>query len=305
MPARRASSIRRSGQPGQLAARRGAGGGDGRVDAAGVVGPPGHAGGELVAPVSGEDEMGVAVDEARQDAPPRGVDAPVGGGAGGAHGDDAIALHHHGRVRPDAEGPVAELGVVGDEQADVVDDHRGDAHDACTAASPDTVRSSSRATSMPDMATVGDDDLAADHDMVHVGRGAREHDGLQRMSGVGPGQAHRPEVDGHQVGRGTDGQGPDLRPADAGVAVDGGRPRAGRRPGGDPARRCAAARAARRRGPPRTGRSPRASRCRASGGLRRRAAAEPGRRRRPGRARSWGSSTPSSGCGRGRRRRRR
>ena len=55
----------------QLVGAGGAGGGDGGADAAGGVGRPGHPGLELRRPVAGEDQVGVAVDEARDQAAAR------------------------------------------------------------------------------------------------------------------------------------------------------------------------------------------------------------------------------------------
>ena len=55
---------------------------------------------------------------------PRGVVGLVGGGGagGGADPGDAVAVEDDGGVLDEAEGAVAEGGVVGDEAADVGDD---------------------------------------------------------------------------------------------------------------------------------------------------------------------------------------
>ncbi len=110
-----------AGQREQLHRVRGAGGGHGRADPAGRVGGAGHPGGELIGAVTREHEVGVAVDEPGDDAQPVGVDAGVGQRPGRLHGDDPVALEHERGVAADPERPVAELGVVRDEQADVVD----------------------------------------------------------------------------------------------------------------------------------------------------------------------------------------
>ena len=127
-----------------------------------------HARGELVAALAGEDEVRVAVDEARDDAAPARVDARVRAGARPAALDrrDALAVEHERRV---AHGP--ELGVVRDEQADVVDRER--AHGASTSRS-------SRATSIDDVRAVAHDPAPADHDVAHVGGAGAEHDAVER-----------------------------------------------------------------------------------------------------------------------------
>ncbi len=104
---------------------RGAGGGDGRADAARAVRPPRHAGVELLRPVAREDEVGVGVDEARDDRPATCVDPIVSGGCfaliTGPH--DAVAFDDDGRVLDQSEGGfVTEGGVVGDQGGDVGDE---------------------------------------------------------------------------------------------------------------------------------------------------------------------------------------
>ena len=108
----------RRGQRAQLLRGRRARGGDGRADPGGRVRRARHPRGALVAALAGKDEVGVAVDEAGDDAAPARVDALVGGGVPGAlDGHDAVAVEHERRV---ADG--AELRVVRDEQPDVVED---------------------------------------------------------------------------------------------------------------------------------------------------------------------------------------
>ena len=121
MPAAQRLAAARARERAQLLVGRGARGGDRLADPAGGVRRAGHAGGELVAALAGEDEVGVAVDEARDDAAPGRVDAAVRAGAAARprHRRDALAFEHDRRV---ADG--AELGVVRDEQADVVDRER-------------------------------------------------------------------------------------------------------------------------------------------------------------------------------------
>ena len=108
-----------------------------------------------------------------------------------------------------------------------------------------------------------------------------------------------------EVGEGADLDAPGVGPADAGVAVGRRHPQQCRRRRGCRAAATPGARRARRRGPPRAGRSRRGSRCRASGGRRRRAARPSARCRRRGRARSSGRCSRSSGRSRAGRRRRR
>ncbi len=70
--------------------------------------------------------MGVAVDEPGEHAPALGVVALVGrGGAGVADCDHAPVFEGDGRVAAQAERAVAQLGGVGDEEPDVVDDQAG------------------------------------------------------------------------------------------------------------------------------------------------------------------------------------
>ena len=58
---------------------------------------------------------------------PAGVDPLVGGRAGRRHGHDPSVLDHDRGVANEPERAVAEAGIVGDEQADAVDDERGHA----------------------------------------------------------------------------------------------------------------------------------------------------------------------------------
>ena len=272
MPARRASSTPAPGQRRPARRRRGPGGGDRDVDAAGVVGPPGHAGRELVAPVAGEDEVGVAVDEAR---------------AGRSARRRRCAGRRRRPRRPtatmrspsttthafvtDAERPVAELGVVGDEQADVVDDERG----RVTTCAPRPTPTPSAPARRRRRAGRGDRRRTTTSPPTTTwctsAAVAANTTASSASAGSVPARRTDAEVDGHQVGRGPGRQA--SRPP-ASRCWRGRRrwpPGAGRRAGGGPARRsCEPLVAARRPGPPRTGRSPRASRCRASAGLRRR-----------------------------------
>ena len=81
MPLRRASARRAASPRRELRGRSGAGGGHGRQDAARLVRRARHARHELVAAIAGEHQVGVAVDEAGDDAAAGGVDALVAGRA--------------------------------------------------------------------------------------------------------------------------------------------------------------------------------------------------------------------------------
>ena len=72
---------------GELLVGGGAGGGDGGADAAGGVRRAGHPGRELRRPVAGEDQVGVAVDEAGEHRAAAGVDLLVGGRRVGGRAD--------------------------------------------------------------------------------------------------------------------------------------------------------------------------------------------------------------------------
>ena len=87
-----------------------------------------HARRELLGAVAGEDQVGVGVDEARQDGPPVDVQAAVGLWclAGIADPGDPAALGDEGCVMPDAE-EVGGQAVAGDELADPRD--QGAAHE--------------------------------------------------------------------------------------------------------------------------------------------------------------------------------
>ena len=134
---RRAGLGHPAGQRGpQLLVRRRPGRPDRGGDAAGGVGLAGHAGGELRRPVTGEDHVGVAVDEARQDRPAaqrhplvcrRGRPRPDGDdtagvddqpGIGKAPADLGVVPAHPGRRRVDAGGQGVG-GVVGGQPGDV------------------------------------------------------------------------------------------------------------------------------------------------------------------------------------------
>ena len=80
-----------------------AGGRDGGADAAGGVGLAGHPGGELLRAIAREDQVAVAVDEARDHGAPTGVDAVSAAGALGGRTDpgDRAALDARRRRRRD------------------------------------------------------------------------------------------------------------------------------------------------------------------------------------------------------------
>ena len=88
----------------------------------------GHAGHELRGPVAGEHEMGVAVDEAGEHAGAGGIDPLVSGHALSLDGHHHAVLDHDRCVTDQPERAVAQLGPVGDEQADPVDDGGGQDH---------------------------------------------------------------------------------------------------------------------------------------------------------------------------------
>ena len=94
-------------------------------DAARLVGAAGHPRRELRGAVAGEDQVRVAVDEAGHHAAAAGVDAVVGLRAGRLDRGDAAVVEDERGVADDAQRPLAERRVVGDEQADVVDRERG------------------------------------------------------------------------------------------------------------------------------------------------------------------------------------
>jgi hypothetical protein len=93
----------------QLGVGRPPGGGDGGADPAAVVAGTRHPGLELGRPVAGEDQVGMAVDEAGDHRPAADVDAVVGLGCvrRGPDPDDGPVLDDEGGVRHDAQRTVA------------------------------------------------------------------------------------------------------------------------------------------------------------------------------------------------------
>src|SRR5581483_3024354 len=81
----------------ELRAAGAAGGLRGRANPAGLVGSARHPGRELVPPIAGEDEVGVAVDEAGNDAATGRIEAVVGRNARALDRRDAVALHDERR----------------------------------------------------------------------------------------------------------------------------------------------------------------------------------------------------------------
>ena len=161
------------------------------------------------------------------------------------------------RRREHAAAPVAERRVVRVEAGDAVDD--GGRHVALHTSAIE--RSSAATTSSAPVGAVAHDVLAADDDVAHVGRRRREHDAAARCrSRSCAGEADAVEADRHEVGEAAGERSSPPSPAEG----DGSRSSSPRRAttptglGPAPSRR-AAARRARRRAPPRTGRSPRAS----------------------------------------------
>ena len=85
-------------------------------------GAAGHARRELVGTIAGEHEVAVTVDEAGHHAPTGGVDSLIGGRRlTGADRFDEPVDQHDPCVAQLAGGADLELGVVGDQPADVVD----------------------------------------------------------------------------------------------------------------------------------------------------------------------------------------
>ena len=145
----------------QLVLRRRPGRLGGHPDPRRRVRAAGHPGGELVGAVAGEDEVGVAVDEPRDHAAAARVEPLVRGRAGALDRRDALALDHQRRVAHEPERALAEGGVAGDEQPDVVDHERAHA-----AHRPRSTRSSSRGDVDDTCAAVAHDRAAVDD---HVG----------------------------------------------------------------------------------------------------------------------------------------
>jgi hypothetical protein len=104
------------GQRAQVIVARGSRRLGGDPDAARPVGPSCHPGGELLGPIAREDQMRVAVHEARDHAAAHGVEALVGRcrAALPLHGGHTVTLEDERRVADDAQWPLAEALVVGD-----------------------------------------------------------------------------------------------------------------------------------------------------------------------------------------------
>ena len=124
IPAASASAWRAAGERQQLVVGRGPRGLGRDRDPARFVRRPGHPCRELLGSVPGEDQVGMAVDEARKHAPPPGVEMLVRVGAGALDRDHRLVLDHERRVAHDPERPLADLGIVRDQEPDVVDRQR-------------------------------------------------------------------------------------------------------------------------------------------------------------------------------------
>jgi hypothetical protein len=122
---------------------------------AGVVAAPGHARGELVGAVAGEHQVRVAVDESGHHGAATRVDVAVADGlAGVCQLGHEPALEDQCGARADAEHAVAQLGVAGDELADVVDDESGHRSTRSSSAGTSTRRCApSRTTQRPPIIT--------------------------------------------------------------------------------------------------------------------------------------------------------
>ena len=130
-----------AGEPAELVLGGVAGRGGGDPDPGRRVRPARHAGGELVGAIPGEDDVRVAVHEARDDAAPGRIESLVAGRARPFDRGDRVALDHERGVADEPKRPLAQLRLAGDEETDVVDDE----------AQPVTARiasSSSRGTSI-------------------------------------------------------------------------------------------------------------------------------------------------------------
>ena len=241
----------RRGEGGELLPRRGAGGVRCHADAARRVGRARHPGGELVAAVAGEHQVGVAVHEPRDHAPPAGVEALVAGGAGRLHRGHEPVLEHERGVAHRAERALAELRIPGHEQADVVHHERG--HPA-SASSARPRRPATRAR------------RRARSSAHRSSRGARRPP--PRRTRRTPRRARAPCRPGARCPA-TPWRGPRARPARSARRRPSRAPRtrprslpaAARPPGAGRGRPWPAARRARSRAPPRRGRRSRSSRC--------------------------------------------
>ena len=198
----------------------------------------------------------------------------------------APVLDHQRGVADEPERALAERRVAGDEQADVVDDER-----RSSARAPRAARA---ATSSAHVRAVAHDPAPADHDVAHVGRAPRRTPRTRRRARARVPARRTPSSE--TVARSASAPGssrPAVGPAERRVAVRGRGAQQLAARGGGRARRWPAARRARSRAPPRTGRSRPASRCRRRAARRRRAAAARARCRRRGRARSSGTGSRS------------
>ena len=123
---------------------------------------------ELLGAVAGEDQVGVAVDEARDHAAAGRVEAPIGGNPRALHRGHPVALEDEGRVAHDPQRTLAQRRVVGDQQADVVDRqraHHGSMAIACAELGGHVEI---------EMDAVADDEPASDDHVANVGGGSGE-----------------------------------------------------------------------------------------------------------------------------------
>ncbi len=193
----------------------GAGGVDRRAHSPCFVRTTGHPGGEFVGSITGEHEVRVAVDEARDDAASGGVDAFVGRRCRARTDiDDAVAVEHDVRVADDTGTSGFPDGVIGDEHADPLDDGggHGDAH------RPFEFGGDVDAG----VGSVAHDHGAADDHVRDVRRAGGEDDAVEGVGRTGAGGAHRVEPDRAEIGEGADLDAPGVGPAERGVAVGGG-----------------------------------------------------------------------------------
>ena len=122
------SQRRRTSQ--QLVVGGRAGGCDGRADSTGLVGTAGHAGRELLGTVTGEHQVAVTVDESGHHTTTSGVDSLIGDRRlTRTDCFDEPVDQHDPCITQLAGCADLELGVVGDQQTDVVDHRRRAAHD--------------------------------------------------------------------------------------------------------------------------------------------------------------------------------
>ena len=239
------------------------------------------------------------VDEAGDHRRAAGVEALVGGGRvarGPTHATRPPSMTTAASASVPSGGAV---GVVGDQLADPVDQQAHRAADRPPLR--DRRRSAAAHVGMRSVPAVADHEPPVDHHVrtsaavaANTASGGRQPAVRTESRATVTRSARAPTRDRAGVG-----------PAERGVPAGGGRAhQRGRREVAAPPGR-AAARAVPRRGPPRTGRSPRASRSRGTAGCRRRRAPAPARARRRGRVRWWGTGTRRCRSRRARRGRRR